>query len=444
MSKRGPQPTGTLVWTSEGWGVRVPVLIDGEPLKPVYPLGTTNKTIARRKKAKVVADILAGNLPTRAATAAPEVFKDAAERIIEQQAKDGLKTSKERLSRVRRFTFEQLGALPINEIGPAHIRGVLEGARDAGLGKQSVIHLRNDLGGVFADLWRDELIAENPVKRVTLPKGLKVDRRPRLVLLDDEFAAFMAAPDVAEHLHLMALASRSFGGMRTSDLHAWDWSHIDVDTWATAEVYRPKTDGAPGDSVLERLVIPEVLVGPLEAWWSRQGGKRRFGPVFPVRAGARAGERQTKRSHARELRAALWGAGIHRPLPGFQEAFAAIEPARRRVRQLEAKGEGRELYRAALQALSAAVDAAQALDALQAGTTRFRRLDFHSFRRAYNTALGAAGVNVQQAMALAGHKDPRTHMRYVELAQVGALEAPAAALPRLGNRTGKMSGSGDS
>ena len=75
--------------------------------------------------------------------------------------------------------------------------------------------------------------------------------------------------------------------------------------------------------------------------------------------------------------------------------------------------------------------AAQQLDAIQTDTPRSRRADFHSFRRAFNTALGAAGVNVQQAMALAGHKDTRTHMRYVDLSQGGPLETPAAALPVL-------------
>jgi len=35
------------------------------------------------------------------------------------------------------------------------------------------------------------------------------------------------------------------------------------------------------------------------------------------------------------------------------------------------------------------------------------------FRRAFNTALAEAGVNVQHAMHLAGHSDAKTHMGYV-------------------------------
>ena len=38
---------------------------------------------------------------------------------------------------------------------------------------------------------------------------------------------------------------------------------------------------------------------------------------------------------------------------------------------------------------------------------------------------------MQQAMALAGHKDTRTHRRYVGLSPGGPLETPEAALPAL-------------
>ena len=51
------------------------------------------------------------------------------------------------------------------------------------------------------------------------------------------------------------------------------------------------------------------------------------GPVFPVERGERAGQQQLKRSHARELRAALWMAGVHMPLEGFEEAAEALRAA---------------------------------------------------------------------------------------------------------------------
>jgi hypothetical protein len=69
-------------------------------------------------------------------------------------------------------------------------------------------------------------------------------------------------------------------------------------------------------------------------------------------------------------------------------------------------------------------------DPLYFETTVSLPVDFHSFRRAFNTALAASGVNVQTAMKLAGHSDPKTHMRYVMDAP--AMRAiPDAALPQL-------------
>jgi Phage integrase family len=58
-------------------------------------------------------------------------------------------------------------------------------------------------------------------------------------------------------------------------------------------------------------------------------------------------------------------------------------------------------------------------------------VDFHSFRRAFASALAEAGVNVQHAMHLTAHSDPRVHARYVM--RTSAMRTiPEAAIPRLG------------
>ena len=239
-----------------------------------------------------------------------------------------------------------------------------------------------------------------------------------------------ACAEVPEDVYLMALASRAFGGMRTSDLHAWDWHHVDLEAFASAEVYRPKTDGEDdAEGVLERLVIPELLRPPLRAWWDRWG-RPSSGPVFPIMRGKRAGERQGKRSHVREFRRGLWAAGVHRPLQGFLEALGELRAAEAAVEP--ARALGRRAWWEAKRARRQAEERAKELDSVQSDTERTRAVDFHSLRRAYATALAAAGVNVQQAMALAGHRDARTHARYVELAQAGPLEIPERALPPAG------------
>ncbi|HWA77875.1 MAG TPA: hypothetical protein VG937_36325 [Polyangiaceae bacterium] len=438
--KKGGRPRkGYLEFRGGSWHAQLTITVDGERVRKWFNLETDSKPIAKRKLARLVKEHGKGEAPSVEAVAADaareETVPEAVRRIVARQGEEGLKSWKERLSRLERYAVPLLEKLSVKAVRPLHVREVLDEASKAGLSKQSVIHVRNDLSAVFGDLWRDEVITENPVKRVKLPKNLRVDGRGRVILSDAEFAHFMAASGVPEHVHLMALASRSFGGMRTSDLHAWDWSHVDTQTWQSAEVYRPKTDGPEASAVLERLALPEMLQAPLAAWWSRQPAPKAKqgpteGPVFPVRKGKRAGERQTKRSHARELRFYLWRAGVHRPLEGFAEALATLRTAQAKLAELragKAKGEVREGQWAA----AAALAAAQALDAIQSDTERSLCADFHSFRRAFNTALGAAGINVQQAMALAGHKDARTHLRYVDLGQRGALEMPLAALPTL-------------
>jgi hypothetical protein len=57
-------------------------------------------------------------------------------------------------------------------------------------------------------------------------------------------------------------------------------------------------------------------------------------------------------------------------------------------------------------------------------------VDFHSFRRAFSTALADTGLNTQQAMKLAGHADPRAHARYI-MEKEKPRSIPEAALPRL-------------
>src|SRR5262249_3235744 len=57
-----------------------------------------------------------------------------------------------------------------------------------------------------------------------------------------------------------------------------------------------------------------------------------------------------------------------------------------------------------------------------------RPADFHSFRRAFSTALGRAGGNEQTAMQLAGHADSRAHKRYL-MTSDDPQAIPLAALP---------------
>ncbi len=386
MKSRAKKGTGQLFWTGKSWSARFWTIVDGERVRRCVSLGTDNRSAARAKLERLVA----GEIEMVAAKR-PETFEQAARRIVAQQAGEGLASWKDRVARLERYAFPSLGALLVTEVRPTHVRAVVVAAFEAGKAKGTMQKLLVDCSTILGELWRDEVIAENPAARVRVPKGAPVDRRERVVLTDDEFEAFMACGDVDAELHTMALVSRTFGGMRTSDLHAWDWSHIDLVRWLDAHVPRPKT------KTRDRLSLPEVVLPVLQAWWHSEG-RPTSGPVFPVRRGPRAGQRkQVKNSYAKRLREALWQAVIVRPLPGYS---AATSDAERRARCL-----------------------------IQAGSDQYLPLDFHSFRRAYSTGLARAGVNVQTAMKLAGHRNPSTHMRYVLGTE--RLNAPDSALPKL-------------
>ena len=99
---------------------------------------------------------------------------------------------------------------------------------------------------------------------------MRETKKPRVILTDVEVLRFFAC----ERVDLE---------MRTRDLTAWQWEHVDRALFSTCIIPRTKT-GRP-----QRLDVPAVLQGPLRAWWVAQG-QPTAGPVFPVTRGRRKGE----------------------------------------------------------------------------------------------------------------------------------------------------------
>ena len=80
---------------------------------------------------------------------------------------------------------------------------------------------------------------------------------------------------------MLSLVARCEGGMRTGDLHKWDWTMLDRVYSQQCTIPRSKT------SVPQVLAIPSVLAPFLRAWWERSG-EPESGPVFPARVGKSA------------------------------------------------------------------------------------------------------------------------------------------------------------
>jgi integrase len=310
----------------------------------------------------------------KAAVHETESVADFPEAWLARREAQGVVMVKEERAYLKRHILPHL-TYALDAVRPVHVRQVIDAAIAGGLRRGTVTHLHRLMGRLFKSAWQDEIIKENPVLRVTVPAVREVNR-DRVILTDDEVERFMACVDVDLELRMLSLVSRVEGGMRTGDLLRWDWSYIDLENFKECTIPRAKTERP---QVLE---IPPVLSPFLRAWWVRQGSPR-VGPVFPSRRGKSKGGFKTARGNgfAGRLRRGLLKAGIVR----------------------------HEVHN---------------------DTPTTLRCDFHSFRRAFASALAGAEVSAQHAMKLTGHSDARVHARYVM--NTPAMRAiPSHALPHV-------------
>ncbi len=374
----------------KGWCARVTVDREGESVREWLDLGTYDRAVAKRKLARIIAKG-APVEPTEAK--AEDTVREFAEDWLNRREAAGIAMVRDERSSLKLHVFDEIGAMPLSTVKPAHIRAVLDTAIAAGLSRTSVGHLKALLHRLFKAAWVDELIPENPVARVVIPR-MKVVRKERCILTDAEFATYMASPTGDLEVKLMALVSRVEGGMRTSDVIRWDWAHIDRDNFAECVVPRSKT-GIP-----QSLAMPEVVAHALRLRWEA-AGRPEAGPVFPVQRGKRAGQMRATRgiSFAGRLRRDLFLAGVVRRTPAEDpddKSKTIPNPS----------------------------------DPLYHETSTTLPVDFHSCRRAFSTALAEAGVNVQTAMRLSAHSDEKVHMRYV--GRTAAMrQIPEAVVPKL-------------
>jgi hypothetical protein len=220
----------------------------------------------------------------------------------------------------------------------------------------------------------------------------------------------------------MGYCARVQGGMLTRDLTAWDWKMIGIDDdFAWCYVPRTKTRrGKPQKP--QKLRVPGVIRAALRRWWQKQGEPRE-GAIFPVRRGARKGEARKAQgvSFAKRLRHALLKAGIKRHACEHPEILP--QPA--------VKGHKATADRPASPPRPAKPCCAKfATDPLYNKTYATLPVDFHSFRRAFATALAEADVSPRQAMHLTGHSDAKVHERYIMQKTEKARTIPEAVIPQ--------------
>ena len=372
--------TGTLVYKkSSGWNARVWVAVTLDECgireeRRWVPLETHDKELARRKLRKIVSMLANGEMvadAARAEAARVPTVEEAARDWCERRKTAGIAMADTELGYFSHHVFKEIGPMTVKDVRKVNVKGVLDAAVARELSKGTVGHLRRMLSRFFKSLEADEVIPSNPVRLVAMPK-MRSDKRPFTMPTDAEIGMLFASPDVEVETKLVTLLARTLGGARGAEVNRWTWAMIDTATFATCVLPRAKTDD------VQDFTIPPVLRAFLEGWW-RGHGCPVSGPVFPVSRGERRGEARGKSTYAARVRRAFLNAGARR----------------------------KELHE---------------------DTPYSRRLNFHSMRRAFVSALAASGANEQTSMALAHHADSRVHKRY-QLGQIR--EVPAGALPHV-------------
>lgn len=382
---RGRPRTGSLVPRTTGWHGRVFVKgPDGKEVRTLVDLGTTSKSVARRKLNALVRNINAGRVDQETAEVAATrgLSVDAfADEYYQRRESLGVKTWRDEKRWFERYIKPHIGGRALEEVESTEITDLLLAAVKAGRPRESVKKIRVECARLFRTARKSKLIVASPVDDADIPK-MKERKRTRTLLTDAEFVQYVLHPHerrwsaksgkVDFEIKVRAIVARTIGGARTSDENALDWSVIDLVNFERLVMYRPKTDA---EDVYE---VPDVARPFLRAWWESHGSPSQ-GPVFPIRRGPRAGKQRGKDSFAHRYRRDLLVAGVTR----------------------------HELHN---------------------DTERTRRTDFHSFRRSFSTALKRAKVDAREAMRLTAHTSFETHQRYVQDGDPIAAP-PAAALP---------------
>jgi integrase len=370
--------TGTLVFKrAAGWCARI--FAEGE--RHWFTLGTTDKDLARRKMSKIVEGLASGELTLDVKPSTQATVADYAAAWLDRRDAAKVVMACDERRHLEAFVLPAYGALTLQAFRTRDAREVLAGLVAKGYARETVRKVRATMHRMFDAAWKAELIEENPIARVEVPNEALVDNRERAILSDDEVSRFFACRAVDAELRMLAACSRILGGMRTSETTRWEWTTVDRENFAHLSFVRAKAKRGQGGK-LQRLTIPETLRPALRTWWQSQG-QPASGPVFPARSGDNAGGFKAARgtSYALRLRKALLVAGVDRS--ELHTATATSKPA-----------------------------------------------DFHSFRRAFASALAEGGSNAQTAMHLSGHSDAKTHSLYV-MSTTAMQQIPGSAVPQL-------------
>lgn len=197
----------------------------------IRALQTQNKAVAQRKLARLVAELDA----SEEGVGRSETFQEAVERVYLLRKTNGVKSADEEVSKLRRFANPMIGTKEVTQVTPPEINSVLDDCKAQGKSRETTKHVLQTISNVFARLKREGVIQRNPASDAEMPDYPRTTKKRRAVLTDYELTVYLAYEHkqerwriaVLEH-QVMSLLSRTFGGLRTGDLHTLRWGQRSI------------------------------------------------------------------------------------------------------------------------------------------------------------------------------------------------------------------------
>jgi integrase len=218
-----------------------------------------------------------------------------------------------------RDVLPRLGRLPVSEITPAMVAGVVESVLKRGA-RDTAAKILQHCSGVFRLAQARGLCRDNPALPVVevLPKKTTTGRMPA-VLTFQGLGAILRGAEGARLSPAVRLAHRlcAFTVARISNIVEADWSefdlHADVPTWVISRSKMKSRDRLHD----HKIILSQAMAAELRDWRSIVGSK---GFVFPSPTG---GKHITRESIEKAYRVTLRLEDKHTP-HGWRASFSTL------------------------------------------------------------------------------------------------------------------------
>jgi len=207
-----------------------------------------------------------------------------AARWVEERKSQGISSAHDEGARLRLHALPAIGALPIEEVRPKHIRDLIRQLRaKTKLAPRSVRHVYGALHVMFRDAVVDELIEVNPcaLKRTDLPKVADKDAtwRAGAVFTRSELELLLSDDRIPEDRRMMyavmGLAGLRFGEAAALRWRSYDPSHAPLGRLLIATSYSTTARKEKGTKTEQpRLVPVHPVLAKLLATWKLDGWQR--------------------------------------------------------------------------------------------------------------------------------------------------------------------------